>query len=252
MKIIGLTRIRNEEKIIRDTLDHWATYCTGGIYVYDDFSSDKTVEICKSHIAVKAIIEGQEWDMERERAEYMNRQAVLERARADVGNEDVWFVYFDADERLYFDQWHLLYNSNISAIACKLFDIYITPEDYDYDFHLRDWVGPEYRTIVFFFRNSPYLSYDTPDQRIVNLPPNAKVAVAGHIKHYGKGLSVEHWEETCDYYINFFPKYAAKWQQRKGKAVHADYKSDFGNDLIRWKDRDLKGFPLETQTYGKN
>ena len=251
MKIIGLTRVRNEERIIPDTLNHWAEICTGGIYVYDDKSVDKTAEICKAHPAVKGVIEGKDWDFNRERAEFMNRQEVLTLAQKDATKED-WFVYFDADERIYFDAWPLLFNPQVKAIACKLFDIYITPEDTDYVYTLRDWVGPEYRTIVFFFRNSIHLSYDTPDQRVVNLEPGIRVPVAGYVKHYGKGLSVEHWEETCDYYINHFPKYAAKWALRKGKAVKVDYLSDFGNPLIRWKERDAKGFPLETQTYGQN
>lgn len=251
MKIIGLTRVRNEEKIILDTLNHWAEICTGGIYVYDDKSVDKTPAICKAHPAVKGVIEGKEWDMDRERAEFMNRQEVLTLAQKNAGSDD-WFVYFDADERLFFEDWHLLFNPHVKAIACKLFDIYITPEDTDYLYTLRDWVGPEYRTIVFFFRNSIHLSYDTPDQRVVNLEPGIRIPVAGYVKHYGKGLSVQHWEETCDYYINFFPKYSAKWAARKGKAVKVDYMSDFGNPLIRWKDREAKGFPLENQIYGRN
>lgn len=250
MRIIGLTKVRNEAAIMKETLDHWAAVCTGGIYVYDDASTDKTAEICKSHPMVKEVIVGRVWDPDRERAEWWNRQQVLERARRNAAPDD-WFVYFDADERLYFDDWKLLW-SPCQAIACKLFDIYITPEDQDRHYLERQWVGPEFRTITMFFRNSPWLSYDKPDQRIVNLAPGTQVLVAGYVKHFGKGLSVAHWEETCDYYINFWPKYAAKWEQRKGKAVKVDYLSDFGNPLIKWKDREEKGFPLESQPYGKN
>lgn len=250
MKIIGLTRIRNEDRIILDTLDHWAKICTGGIYVYDDASNDKTVEICKTHPAVKGIIEGKQWDYDRARAEFENRQAVLTLAQKYATPDD-WFVYFDADERLFFEEWHLLFNPHVKAIACKLFDAYITPEDVQSPYFERDWFGPEFRTIVFFFRNSIHLSYDSPDQRIVNLEPGIRVPISGYVKHYGKGISIQHWEETCDYYMNCFPKYSAKWEARKGKAVKVDYKSDFGNDLIRWRDRDDKGFPLEQQTYGQ-
>jgi len=71
------------------------------------------------------------------------------------------------------------------------------------------------------------------------------------VKHYGKGFSVEQWEATCDYYIRHWSKYADKWRKRKGKAIHTEYESDFGNKLIRWKDRD-KGFSLEDKAYGKN
>ena len=34
--IIGLTKIRNEQAIINDTLDKWGEICTGGIVVLDE------------------------------------------------------------------------------------------------------------------------------------------------------------------------------------------------------------------------
>lgn len=251
MRIIGLTKIRNESSIIRDTLNHWGQVCTGGIYVYDDASTDNSVALCKESPFVKAVIEGKVWDNDREKAEWMNRQTILTRAKMDA-NPDDWFVYFDADERLYFNSWDLLFAPHVRAVACQLFDIYITPEDVNKHYLDREYVGPEYRTITMFFRNSQYLSYDKPDQRIVNLEPGIKVFIAGYIKHFGKGISVQHWEETCQYYINHWPKYAAKWEKRLGKAVKTDYLSDFGNQLIKWSDREIKGFPLESQTYGRN
>lgn len=258
MRIIGLTRIRNEQEIIKDTLDHWGKICTGGIYVYDDASTDKTLQICKDHPAVRGIVEGGEWDTDRERAEHENRQAVLERAQRTALPDD-WFVYFDADE-FFADPSQeipgLLFDQGVKAIACRLYDVYITPQDVNSPYHQRTQVGPEFRTIVMFFRNDPALGYDKPDQRIVNLPPdNRGIARAGLIKHYGKGFSVEHWEATCDYYINHFPKYAAKWRARKGKAVKEDYRSDFGNPLISFIDVMAgieMGIPLEQQVYGRN
>ena len=243
--------MRNEEKIIKDTLDNWAPFCTGGIYVYDDVSTDKTVEICKAHPAVKKVIEGDYWDPDREKAEWMNRQEALRHAQQDAGPDD-WFVYFDADEHIYnFNDYNLFQNPEVKAIACRLYDVYITIRDVDLNYQKRQWVGPEYRTIVFFFRNSEYLSYNKPDQRIVDLEPGINIPIHGDIKHYGKGYSVDQWESTCDYYIRHWPKYADKWRKRKGKAVKEVMYSDFGNKLIEWKDRD-KGFTLEDKVYGKN
>lgn len=254
MKIIGLTKVRNEEEIIKDTLDAWADICSGGIYVYDDVSDDRTVEICKNHKGVKGVIEGDYWDPDREKAEWFNRQAVLEKAQENAKSDD-WFVYFDADEFPFQVKYSHFFNDNIDAVACRLYDVYITPKDKKYHYKDRKWVGPEFRTIVMFFRNSAFISYDKPDQRIVNLGPHAKIAVDGIIKHYGKGFSEKHWDNTCDYYIDHWPKYSEKWKKRKGKAVKYDHKSDFGNTLIEF-DRvlrgEVEGIPLELQVYGKN
>lgn len=251
-KIIGLMKMRNEAHILKDTLDNWARICTGGIYIYDDCSTDASREIARAHPAVKDVVEGTSWDPDREKAEWFNREIALRRAKQDAGPED-WFVYFDADEHLYnFENYELFNDPNVGAIACRLYDFYITPEDVNKAYKERDWVGPEFRTIPFFFRNSPSLRYHLPDQRIVTFGPEVtRIPIHGDIKHYGKGFSVDQWEATCDYYIRHWPKYSDKWRKRKGKAVHTEMLSDFGNKLIRWKDRD-KGFPLEDKPYGKN
>lgn len=249
--IRGLMKVRNEAHIIKDVLDHWAPYCTGGIYIVDDASTDKTVEIARAHPAVKDVHVVTFWDPDREKAEWFNRQLALSRAQQDAGPDD-WFVYFDCDEFIYgFDDYGMFENPDIKAIACRLYDFYITPEDVSKSYKEREWIGPEYRTIPFFFRNSIYLKYHLPDQRIVTMEPGIQIPIHGDIKHFGKGYSVEKWEETCDYYIKFWPKYSDKWRKRKGKAVHEDYLSDFGNKLIKWADRH-KGFTLEDKNYGKN
>jgi glycosyltransferase involved in cell wall biosynthesis len=250
-KIRGLMKVRNEEEILKDTLDNWSSFCTEGIYIYDDVSTDRTVEIARAHPSVREVIEGSFWDPDREKAEWFNRQTVLLRAQQFSGPND-WFVYFDADEHIYnFDQYELFLDPNIQAIACRLYDVYITPEDQDKPYKERQWIGPEFRTIPFFFRNSPYVRYHLPDQRIVTMESGINVPIHGDIKHYGKGFSVAHWEATCDYYIRYWPKYSDKWRQRKGKAIHDKMESDFGNKLIRWHDRD-RGFSLENKPYGQN
>lgn len=244
-------KVRNEAEIIKDTLDNWSTICTGGIYIYDDVSEDNTVQICRDHPNVIDVVEGTFWDPDREKSEWFNRQAVLTRAKQDAGEDD-WFVYFDADEHIYnFEDFSLLTDPAVKAISCRLYDFYITPEDVDVPYKKREWIGPEYRTIPFFFRNSSYLKYHLPDQRIVTMQEGIQIPIHGDIKHYGKGFSVKHWEDTCDYYIRFWPKYSDKWRKRKGMAIHSDYLSDFGNKLIKWNDR-VKGFTLEDKPYGKN
>jgi hypothetical protein len=57
-----------------------------------------------------------------------------------------------------------------------------------------------------------------------------------YCQHYGKSLSVENWEETCDYYVRHFPfeTYGRKWCDRKGRAIHTQ--SDFMWPLYEWGD----------------
>jgi hypothetical protein len=52
----------------------------------------------------------------------------------------------------------------------------------------------------------------------------------------GKSLSVEHWEETYDYYVRHFSfgSYGRKWRDRKGRAIHTQ--SDFMRPLYEWGD----------------
>lgn len=240
-KIYGLLRIRNEELIIQDTLNHLAEFCKG-VFVYDDCSDDNSFEICKNHPIVKSIIKGKIWDSNRERAEFQNRQAILEEAKR-FADENDWFVYIDADERIEFN-WEKLfeYGDDVIAVRMKLFDFYITPEDVNKKYYEREWIGPEYREIIMLFRNSEYLRYESPDQREVTLGRKGIIINEGYVKHYGKAISIDAWEKKCDYYANYFPKYSEKWLKRKGKAIHI--KSDFGYDLIKWHEKDIKGFPL--------
>ena len=53
-------------------------------------------------------------------------------------------------------------------------------------------------------------------------------------QHYGKAISIGHWEDTCNYYMEHFPQYSDKWRQRKGLAVHT--LSDFGTPLYSWEE----------------
>lgn len=234
--IIGLTRIRNEEDIIKDTLDHWGKICDGGIIVYDDVSTDKTVSICESHPAVRKVIKGEKWNSNRAVAEYEHRDRLLEESDTLGVKESDWLVYFDADERIYLtDIGRFIFNSsNVDAIKCRLLDVYITEEDKDSYYLDRDYVGPEYRDILFFFRRRVALGYSHPDQRECSLIKSANVIQTGFIKHFGKGISIKQWEDTCDYYSNHFPMYAEKWRKRKGKAIHTE--SDFGRPLVKFSD----------------
>lgn len=241
MKIIWLIRIRNEADIIKDTLDHLSTFCSWWIYVYDDKSTDSTIEIVKKHPAVKWLIEWTKWIKDREKAEYQNRQAILELAQKNATFKD-WFVYIDADERVEFDWGKLKELKDVSWVKMKLFDFYITEEDKNFHYSKRKFIWPEYREILIIFKNSEELKYNTPDQREVYLWYNWRVIKEGFIKHYWKAISIEQWEETCEYYSKYFPKYSKKWNKRKWKAIHN--KSDFWMNLIKWEEKEKKWIAL--------
>jgi len=246
--LIGITRVRNQELILKDTLDFYAKLCDGGIYIYDDCSTDNTREIISFHPAIKGFIFSPTWNNDRLRAEWENREAIYQMAQMEKP-DDTWFLYFDADERVEFNQ-SLLNNESIDAIYLRLFDFYITPSDVHRKYngnliHLRDWMGPEYRDILMLFRKSAKPKWHLPDQREPTLQKKyVRVkGPLGFVRHYGKSISVEQWEETCRYYVKHFPMYSEKWKARMGKAVH-EGTSDFGNSLIIWKDKIEKGIPM--------
>lgn len=233
--VFGITKIRNESKIIKDTLDHFSQFCDE-IYVYDDMSEDNTLDIVKSHPSVKGVIENRKWQKDRFKAEYESRQKVLEMAK--LKNPE-WLLYFDADERIEIDNIDL---TLCDGVRMKLFDFYITEEDKDKNYTERKYIGPEYREILMMYRNLPDIKYEFLDQREMILPKTAKIINTGYVKHYGKAISVQEWEKTCDYYSQWAEPYKTKWTNRKGKAVHT--KSDFGADLIEWGEKDLCGYPI--------
>lgn len=201
-RIAGITRVRNESHLIRDTLNHYADVCSAGIYVYDDCSTDDTAAICRDHPAVVDVVQGSTWSMDRLEAEHVTRQAVLQRALQD---KPQWLFYFDADERAEFDIRSIPWRS-CDAVVMKLFDFYITAEDAQGHYPDRRWMGPEYRRILMLYRNMPGIGYCLSDQRESSLPADARVVEAGFVRHYGKAISVEEWERTCRYYADHFPE----------------------------------------------
>lgn len=235
MRIAGITKVRNEQKIIKDTLDHFS-FCDA-LYIYDDCSTDNTVEICLEHPKVRKVVKGNFWDTDRFRAEWQTRQRILVEAKKD---NPEWIICFDADERI---DWDFVDYENYDAVVMKLFDFYITDEDKEMPYLSRQKLGPEYRNILMMYRCTPEVRFCMPDQREAFIKNGSKVLFAGYVKHYGKAVSIEEWEETCTYYSKYFGgRYKAKWEARKGKAVHN--MSDFGKPLITWDEKEMKGVRL--------
>lgn len=235
--LVGITRVRNESLIIADTLRH-ALERGDCVILYDDCSTDDTVGIARCFDRVEAI-QGDEWHTDRPAEETRHRALLLERAR-EIGAE--WCWCFDADERLVGD----LPDMTADGYRFRLFDGYLA-DGYDEPYtegRLEDlprlW-GPEYRDIVMLFRigAATYRGRDAREPKVsgrIELAPTL-------VKHFGKCLSVEHWEETCDYYANYWGEpYRSKWAARRGRAMHKQ--SDFGRPLYQWGEAVRNGMPI--------
>ena len=237
MSIVGITRVRNEALIIADTLRHYADRCDR-LLVYDDCSTDATPEIAADAGAV--VIRGDEWRQDRRAEETRHRGLLLDAAR-DMGA--TWVYCFDADERLVGELPPLVGN----GFTVRLFDGYLTADRQapytggDLADLPRMW-GPEYRDILTLFRVSASRYVGDGNRCPRTYGPIAESSAL--VQHYGKCLSVEHWEETCAYYSSpLWPeRYRSKWEARKGKAIHE--RSDFGRPLYDWPDVVAHGVPI--------
>jgi hypothetical protein len=98
--LIGITRVRNEALVLRDTLDHVGKH-VDAIVAYDDASTDQTLEILHGHSKVALIVTNRSWEEDikaRRIAEGRHRGLLLQTARERLQFD--WMFCFDADERV--------------------------------------------------------------------------------------------------------------------------------------------------------
>lgn len=224
--MVGISKVRNEEAIIADTIEHYLEFCDH-LYIVDESSTDNTYTILKNHPRVTATQVPLQPD--RRKAEYELRNIAYQQA---LEVKPDWVVCFDADERI---DWDFTGYEAYDAVRMALYDFHITPEDADKNYTEREWVDPHPRYIIMMFKPEKAEGYSKPDQREVHIPKN-NVLDAGKVKHYGKAISVEEWEKTCDYYSTWPEPYRSKWTARHGKAIKTDYMSDFGEPLRRYNE----------------
>jgi ABC-type polysaccharide/polyol phosphate transport system ATPase subunit len=167
---IGLIRMRNEADLLQDTLDHMSKI-VDKIIVYDDASTDESVEIALKHPAVLHVIENKVWKKNRYEEETRHRQELLEYAQKFTPE---WLMYVDCDER--FDEGirEFIYGGESKDVDCihvSLFDAYMTPKDKkDYKrgqklYNFRTYFGPERRDIRMIWRNKPEVKFEGLDKR---------------------------------------------------------------------------------------
>lgn len=241
--LIGITRVRNESLVLRDTLDYVGAH-VDAIVAYDDASTDDTLDILRNHPKVALVIENALWEsdiVERLSAETRHRGLLLQIARAKLSFG--WTLCFDADERVIGNLRDFIEGASATkcnGVRIRLFDAYMTPDDHGPFVHgqslldFRRFFGPERRDILMLWRNLPHVLYKGLDARE---PMGVdRVVTDFYCQHYGKAISVMQWEETCDYYLKHFPfeTYGRKWLGRKGQAIHTQ--SDFARPLFEWGD----------------
>ena len=243
VNIIGVSRVRNVDFIIKDVLDHLMTF-VDFVIIYDDASTDKTLDILKAHPIVKEVIENEKWVSNRDvraKAEGGDREMLYNKAK--MYNPD-WIYVFDADEFIEPSVDFSLLDKEVDAYYFRLFDYYITPDDLNLSYKERKFIGPEYRDIPMLFNASFDLKFKA------RVPDGLKfLKKGGYVKHYGKAISLKAWNDKCLYYINNLKEnqpggidISDKWRARLDKAVHT--KSDFNRELITWDQKDIFGFKL--------
>jgi glycosyltransferase involved in cell wall biosynthesis len=240
--LVGVTRLRNEALVLPDTLDHVGRQ-VDAIIAYDDASTDRTLDILRAHPKVALIIANGAWEPDvkaRRLAEGRHRGLLLDLARAHFHFD--WMFCFDADERVTADLHQFAHevSPDCNGVRVRLFDAYMTQHDCapyrpgQELWNFRRFFGPEERNILMLWRNRPQVHFAPEHAR----EPGGvdRLSADLYCQHYGKSLSVEHWEETCDYYIRHFPfdSYGRKWLERKGRAIHTE--SDFNRPLYEWGD----------------
>ena len=242
-----MIRERNEGLLLKDTLDYMSEF-VDGIVVFDDASEDDSVQIALNHPAVVKVIRNRRWKSKSRIWEETSNRKKLHDISKKYNPE--WFFYGDADERCEGDIRGYLLDEcpeDVNVLRISLFDAYITERDQDsyvrgdklYNF--RKYYGPERRDIIMAWRSNANADFVVKDAREPRGIKNRKEVTKFYCQHYGKSLSIEQWEETCDYYVKYFPKYRAKWLARKGKAIHN--LSDFDTPLYTWgkvKDNSVK------------
>ena len=238
--LIGITRVRNEALVLQDALNYVGKQ-VDAIVAYDDSSTDRTLEILGEHPKVALIVANRSWETDieaRRLAEGRHRGLLLQTAREQLQFD--WMFCFDPDERVtgdlrgFTEETH---SSDYDGVRVQLFDAYMTPDDqapYQAGRELlgfRRFFGPEQRDILMLSRNRPEVIFAKREPDGLE-----RVGTGLYCQHYGKSLSVDHWEETCDYYIQHFPfeTYGRKWLERKGQAIHTQ--SDFMRPLYEWGD----------------
>lgn len=233
MRIAIISRVYNEESILQEFLDYYRKMATAGFFFYDDGSTDNTIDILENDPDVKHIIKGNRINgVDSHNNQNPQRKQIIEIARKTISPDD-YFMLLDVDEFIELNS--SLNNLTDDLIYLSLFDMYITEKDKNEHWTKRKYFGPEVRNLAFIVKNKSYITLKN-DRTII---ANGSSSNQGFVKHVGKGISIQYWENKCSHYSqpHMPPKYRFKWEARKGKSIHI--KSDFNRPLYKWEDLKL-------------
>jgi hypothetical protein len=228
--LVGLLRMRNEALILADTLNHLSEFCDY-IYIYDDASNDTSPEIYKNCKHVTDWIRNEFWHPNQSRIQGHQRANLYDYAK--FKHPDSNFIYVDADERfdINWEEW-----DGESAVIMNLGDARMSENDNkafefgDKLMNFRKYFDTLKREIPFIFNaNARYIGVAC--ERYPQLDQTQNVQNIGFVQHYGKSLSQDHWQETCDYYAKNLPEYAEKWEARKKESGIAN-----AIDCVTWEE----------------
>lgn len=245
--VLGIILMRNEALILQDTLDHLSKIADK-IIVFDDCSNDGSRKIAEQHHAVIAIIQNKKWMSNRIYEESINRQTLLQHA---LKYNPSWIFCCDCDERFEGNIRNFLLSKeawDIDGVRINLLDAYLTDTDkiaYTSGplFNFRHFYGPEKREILMIWKNKKNHAWFLGSICREPFIDGKNIISKFWCQHYGKALSIQHWEDTCTFYSENFPEpYKTKWLLRKGNAIHT--KSDFGRALYNWEDAKLNSITV--------
>lgn len=234
MKVSVVSRVYNERYLINEFLDYYREIVTkdgGKFYFYDDGSTDGTLEILQKDPDCVVVAGTRESGVMSHNNQRPQRRMMMDLACKDLGEND-YILLLDIDEFLTFNQ--PIETITQDLVYFDLFDFYITEEDKDLHWSKREYVGPERRHIAFMVRKGAYKTV-VADRTLVTTG-GPVLHEGGFVKHMGKAVSIEYWENKCSHYASpgMPEKYRGKWEARKGKAIHTV--SDFNTPLYKWDD----------------
>jgi len=248
MKLVGLTRVKNEEMMMQEHLDHMAKFCDS-ICVYDDRSTNGTLEIIKNHPKVKKILRtSKRWKPKpvgtvKDPLElWKKNQKMLNAARRSLKPD--WFIFLDIDE--FFDEDllrdlpKLLKTKDYDAICFQMYDFFITEKDKDKPYKgdiqsIRSYAGTEYRDQLFLFRNISGLYFkEAAHKEPIGFKNDRILYTKYKIKHYGKAKSVEDYYQKSKHYLKYRPHLRKSKFKFTQPPVRKD-KSDLGK-LVKWEE----------------